>query len=68
MRFLFVLMCDGFLSACGVETATTAAAVATAKAKEAQAAKKTEARVIQQIDAANQQAEQRLQEADSAGR
>lgn len=64
----FALMCAGFLSACGVETATTAATVAAAKTKEAQEAKKTEARVLEQLGAASQQAKQRLQDADSAGR
>lgn len=68
MRYILLLACAALLSACGVETATTAASVAAAKAKEAQEAKQTEAKVVEQMDAANKQAQQKLQEADSAAR
>jgi hypothetical protein len=51
------------LSACGTEVATTAAAVATAKAVELQQAEKAKQRVRKDLDAALQAGQQRLQAA-----
>jgi hypothetical protein len=52
------------LCGCGVDTAGTAATVAGMKAQEVKQAQETKAQVLQQVDAANQAAEQRLKEAD----
>ena len=70
MRYLaMILACTALLGGCGVETATTAASVAAAKAKEVEEAKKTEAKVVEQFDAANKTEQQKTQDAaDSAGR
>lgn len=54
-----------FLVGCGVETAGTAATVATLKAAEARQGQETKQQVVNQLDAMNQQAEQRLKDADS---
>ncbi|MDO8958219.1 MAG: hypothetical protein Q7U85_00640 [Rhodocyclaceae bacterium] len=53
------------LVGCGVETAGTAATVATLKAAEAKQGQDAKERVVKQLDAMNQQAEQRLKDADS---
>ena len=56
------------LSACGLtETGAAAGAGAEAQAQEAAAAKRTEAQVRQQIDAAYSEAAQRRHDADSEG-
>jgi len=53
------------LAGCGVsETAGTAATIATMKAQEAKQGQATKEQVLNQIDAANQQAEQRLKDAE----
>jgi len=67
MKLFFLLISVMLLGACGVtETAVTAAAVASSKAKELQEAQKTQARIQEQLDLANKQQQQRLQEAESA--
>jgi len=54
------------LGACGVsETATTAAAVAKSEAEQAKQAKQQMDKMQQQLDAANKQAADRLEAADS---
>jgi hypothetical protein len=50
------------VSGCGVETATTTATGASIKAKEAEAAKKTQERAQQKLEQAIQQAGQRREE------
>lgn len=54
-----------FLAGCGVETAGTAATVATLKAEEARQGQANKEKIVNQIDALNNQAEQRLKDADS---
>ena len=54
------------LSGCGAEVATSAATVAALKAKEMEQAKKTQEQAMKKLDAANQDAQQRLEEADKA--
>lgn len=56
------------LSACGVETATTAATVAAAKKQEIEEGQKTMAVMEGKIDAAMVQSQQRLRDADGGQR
>jgi hypothetical protein len=57
------------LAGCGVaETGVTAAAGAAAKAKEAEAARDTRDRVQERLDAASQQAAQRLEQVEATER
>ena len=65
MRKLLVLMAESWLAGCGVETAGTAATVATLKAKEARQAQQSKENLMQNLDEAQKQAEQRLREAES---
>jgi hypothetical protein len=54
------------LAACGLgETATSAAIGAKSKAQEIEQAKETQRQVVADIDKANQQAEQRLRDAEA---
>jgi curli biogenesis system outer membrane secretion channel CsgG len=55
VRTLLAAVALASLAACGVETATTAAAVAEAKRREMEQAKKTLDMAKQKIDAASQQ-------------
>jgi uncharacterized lipoprotein YajG len=56
------------LAGCGVsETAVTAAAGAAAKGQEAEAAKETQERVEARLEAATQQAQERLHQSEKAG-
>ena len=64
MKCLLVLMSTLCLAACGVETASTTATVATMKAKETQQAQETKEQAIRQLDDAQKQAEQRLKGAE----
>jgi curli biogenesis system outer membrane secretion channel CsgG len=69
MRALFAavaLAALGSLSACGVETATTAAAVAEAKRREMEQAKKNLDMAKQKIEAASQQMQKSAERADEA--
>lgn len=52
------------LAGCGVETAGTAATVATLKAQEVKQGQETREQVVKQLDVMNKQAEQRLKDAD----
>lgn len=54
------------LSGCGLDVASSAATGAAAKAEEIKQAEKTKEQVQQRLDAANQAAQQRLQEAEKA--
>ena len=54
------------LAGCGADVASTAATEAALKAKEVKEAKKTEDQVVQKIDAANLEAQKRLEDADKA--
>ncbi len=58
--FLLALL----LAGCGVETAGTAATVATLKAQEVKQRQETREQVVKQLDVMNKQAEQRLKDAD----
>lgn len=55
-----------FLSGCGVDVATTTAAVAQAKAQEAKEAQKTKEHLSKQINAAMAASQKRLHDADQA--
>lgn len=59
---MFVL--TALLAGCGADVASTAATAAAVKAKEVEQAQKTQAQVMQELDAANQEARKRLEEAD----
>ncbi len=61
--FPFVLLVC--LVGCGVETAGTAATVATLKAKEIKQGQETKEQIVNQLDEANRVAEQRLKDAES---
>ena len=52
------------LAGCGVETAGTAATVATLKAQEVKQGQETKAQVVKQLDDMNKQGEQRLKDAE----
>ncbi len=64
MKYLLLLPVLFALTACGADTAATAAAVAEGKAQEAKAAKNTEQRFMQKLDEANQKAAERAAAAD----
>jgi hypothetical protein len=57
-----LLLCAG-LSGCGAETVGTAAVVATQKQQEIEQAQQLKESVLQQIDAAQAQSQQRLEQA-----
>lgn len=64
-----VLSMSFMLSACGVSDSGTAAVTATQlKAREAEQAQATKAQIQQQLDAVNQQAEERRKQIDAATR
>lgn len=64
MKRLLVLVVTISTTGCGLESAGTAATVATLKAKEVQQAQETKAQIIQQVGDIQQQADQRLKEAE----
>jgi curli biogenesis system outer membrane secretion channel CsgG len=59
MKALLVIAATAMLTACGVETASTAAIAASIKKQELQEGQKTMQRAQQKIDAAAQQMQQR---------
>jgi curli biogenesis system outer membrane secretion channel CsgG len=59
MKALLVMAATAMLTACGVETASTAASAASIKKQELQEGQKTMQRAQQKIDAAAQQMQQR---------
>jgi hypothetical protein len=63
MKFIFPLAAALTLSACGVETASTAATGAALKKQELEQGKKTMDQMQQKIDQANLQAQQRAEQA-----
>ncbi len=68
MRHIISALLILTLSACGLETATTAATVAAAKKQEIEQGKKTMQQAQQKIDQAIAQGQQRTQDADSGER
>ena len=62
-RTIFILLALS-LTGCTAEVAGTAATVAESRAKEAEEAKKTKARVEQQLEAANQAIQQKANDAE----
>jgi NifU-like protein involved in Fe-S cluster formation len=54
------------LAGCGAEVASSAATAAAVKAKEVEAAQKTKDHVSEKLEAANQEAQKRLDGADKA--
>ena len=66
MRRLVIACAIAALAGCGVETATTAATGAAIKAKEVEAAKKTQDQTRQKIDQTIDQMQQRAQQAGDA--
>lgn len=66
-RIIVILAASVALTGCGAsETATTAAVVATGKAREVEQAQATKERVEQQVLQAEQQAAERLKAAEQA--
>ena len=66
MRKVIVLTLALIVSGCGAEVIGGAATGAASKAEELKQAQKTKDQVVQRLDAANQAAQQNLQEADKA--
>ena len=66
MKALAITVIIAALAGCGVETASTAATGAAIKAREAEAAMKTQDRMRQKIDQTMEQAQQRAQQAGDA--
>lgn len=65
MSRISVFALSFILVGCGVETAGTAATVATLKAEEARQGQASKEKIVNQLDTLNNQAEQRLKDADS---
>ena len=66
MKRIALLLAPLALAACGVsETASTAATVAAMKAQEAKQGQAAKEQLINQLDAADKQAEQRLKDAEA---
>jgi uncharacterized cupredoxin-like copper-binding protein len=68
MKVLLPVLLSIALSACGVETASTAATAAALKKQELEQGKKTMEQVQKGLDQANQQARERNEAAENAGR
>lgn len=66
MRKMIVVTLTLLVTGCGAEMLGSAATGAASKAEEVKQAQKTKEQVQQRLDAANQEAQQRLQEADKA--
>lgn len=66
MRKMIVITLALIVSGCGAEVIGSAATGAASKAEELKQAQKTKDQVVQRLDAANQAAQQNLQEADKA--
>jgi len=64
MKTLALIMSALLLTACGAETATSAAAIAAAKKKEVEQAEATKAQVQRQLDDANALMQKRMEEAE----
>lgn len=68
MRTLIVLVAAIALAGCGVETASTAAAIATAKKQEIEQGKKTMSEMQQNIGNAMEQAQHSAERANEAAK
>ena len=68
MRQIIALIAVAALAGCGVETATTAAAVAAAKKQEIEQGKKTMEQMQQNIGKAMEQTQQSTERADDAAK
>lgn len=66
MREMIIVTLTLLVAGCGAEIFGSAATGAASKAEEVKQAQKTKEQVQQRLDAANQEAQQRLQEADKA--
>ena len=66
MREMIIVTLALLVAGCGAEILGSAATGAASKAEEVKQAQKTKEQVQQRLDAANQEAQQRLQEADKA--
>ena len=66
MKVLAITVIIAALAGCGVETASTAATGAAIKAKEVEAAKKTQDQTRQKIDQTMEKMQQRSQQAGDA--
>ncbi len=66
MRTTIPLLCAATLSACGLgDTATSAAVAAKTKAREIEQAREAQRQVVDDLQKANEQAAQRMKEAES---
>lgn len=63
MKLILTVLTALFLNACGIETASTAATAAALKKQELEQGKKTMEQVQLKIDQANQQVQQRVEQA-----
>ena len=68
MKTLLAAIALATLAACGVETATTAAAVAEAKRREVEQAKKNLEAAKQKLEAASEQMQKNAQRSADAGK
>jgi hypothetical protein len=68
MRQIIAILAVAALAGCGVETATTAAAVAAAKKQEIEQGKKTMEQMQQDIGKAMEQNQQRTDQAEDAAK
>ena len=66
MREMIIVTLALLVAGCGAEILGSAATGAASKAEEVKQAQKTKEQVQQRLDTANQEAQQRLQEADKA--
>ena len=67
-RWLIPLALLAFLTGCGLaETASTTAAIAESEAEQARAAKETQKKIEQRLDAAQQAAAEQRKAAEAAG-
>jgi NifU-like protein involved in Fe-S cluster formation len=66
MRRLIGIVVLLHLAGCGADVASSAATAAAVKAKEVDAAQKLKEQVSETLEAANQEAQKRLEEADKA--
>ncbi len=68
MKLIFAIVIAAALAGCGVETATTAAAVAVAKKQEIEQGKKTMEQVEQKIGKAMEQSQQSAERTEDAAK
>lgn len=68
MKTLTLIIAALFLTACGADTATSAATIAAARKKEVEQAEATKAQVQRQLDDANALMKKRMEEAEQLTR